>query len=57
MVKTLPFHCRGMGSIPGWGTEIPHTMWYDKKKKRKHKIQRVLVFFLYTQSGVGITTI
>ena len=21
------------GSIPGWGTKIPHTMWPKKKKK------------------------
>ena len=24
LVKTLHFHSGGMGSIPGWGTEILH---------------------------------
>ena len=24
MVRTPRFHCRGMGSIPGWGTKIPY---------------------------------
>ena len=28
-VKTLHFHCRGMGSIPGWGTKI----WTQREKK------------------------
>ena len=26
-----------MGSIPGWGTEIPRTMWCSQKKKKKKK--------------------
>lgn len=26
VVKTLCFHCRGTGSIPGQGTKIPHTV-------------------------------
>ena len=24
---------RGLGSIPSWGTKIPHAMWQKKKKK------------------------
>ena len=24
----------GMGSIPGWGTKIPHAMWCAKKKNK-----------------------
>ena len=27
----------GMGSIPGWGTKIPHAAWCGKKKKKKKK--------------------
>ena len=36
VVRTWRFHCRGQGSIPGWGTKIPpvHKAW-PKKKKRK----------------------
>ena len=36
MVKTLSFQCRSMGSIPGQGTKIPHTIWgVAKNKERK----------------------
>ena len=35
MVKDPHFQCRGVGSIPGWGTKIPHARWYSRKKKRK----------------------
>ena len=29
--KTLCFQRRDTGSIPGWGTKIPHAMWQKKK--------------------------
>ena len=32
MVKIQYSHCHGLGSIPGWGTEIPYAMGYGKKK-------------------------
>ena len=35
MVKTLSFHYRGMGVIPGWGTKIPHAVQCGREKKRK----------------------
>ena len=25
----------GTGSIPGWGTKIPHAAWRSQKKKKK----------------------
>ena len=31
VVKTLHFHERGWGSIPGWGTKIPHAVWCGQK--------------------------
>ena len=31
VVKTLCFHCRVAGSIPGWGTGIAHAMRHDQK--------------------------
>ena len=40
VVKTLGFHCRGAGSIPGQGTKIPHTI--DKKKKDLKKKKKGL---------------
>ena len=33
VVRILGFHCRSLGSIPGWGTEIPQASWWGKKKK------------------------
>ena len=33
--KTSPSNARGAGSIPGWGTKIPHAVWLWPKKKKK----------------------
>lgn len=33
VVKTLPFHCRGLGLDQG--TKILHVMWHKKRKKEK----------------------
>ena len=33
VVKTLCFQCRGLGSIPGRGTEDPHTVQHGGKKE------------------------
>ena len=35
VVRTWCFHCCGLGSILGWGTEIPPTAQFRKKKKKK----------------------
>ena len=38
-VQWLGLHAssvEGMGSIPGWGTKIPHTVWQKKKIEKKH---------------------
>ena len=41
MVKTVCFQCNG--SIPCWGTKIPHAIWHGKKKKNypnfKHSVK------------------
>ena len=34
VVKTPCFQCRGMGSILGWGTKIPHVTCPEKKEKK-----------------------
>ena len=51
VVKTLCFHCRGMGSIPAQGTKIPHAMWHSKRNKEKNfflnKISLALPFFFF----------
>ena len=33
VVKTLPFQCRGSGSIPGWRTKIPYATQCGQKEK------------------------
>ena len=37
VVRTPGFHCRGLGSIPGWGTEKTHKLHSAAKKKKKKK--------------------
>ena len=36
VVKTLNFHGRGRGSMPGWGIKIPCTSWCKERKKVGH---------------------
>ena len=31
LVETLPSNVGDMGSIPGWGTKIPHAVGYGEK--------------------------
>ena len=33
VVRIPGFHCRGLGSVPGQGTEILQVMWRGEKKK------------------------
>ena len=33
VVKILPFHCRGIGFISGWGTKILNATWNGQKIK------------------------
>ena len=35
VVRTLRFHCQGLGSMPSWGTKILYAMWYGQIKKNK----------------------
>ena len=35
VVMTPCFQCRGMSSIPGQGTKIPHYSWHGQKKKKE----------------------
>ena len=37
VVRTLPSNAGGVGSIPGWGANIPHVSWpknYNMKQKQ-----------------------
>ena len=40
VVKTPPSNAEDAGSIPGWGTKIPHAL--QPKKKTKHKTEAIL---------------
>ena len=35
MVRALSVHCKGTGSVPDQGTNIPQATWYGFKKKKK----------------------
>ena len=35
VVKTLPSGARGAGSIPAWGTKIPHGLWPKNQNKKQ----------------------
>ena len=44
----------GMGSIPGWGTKIPHAAWRgQKKRKEKKKKGRLMKPFPSSESFKG----
>ena len=49
VVRILGLHCRGLGSIPGQGTEIPQTTRCGQKKKEKKSSN--LSKFIYLVSG------
>ena len=49
LVRIWCFHCCGLGSIPGWGTEIPQAVWCapppkknqnQNQKKTEPKLER-----------------
>ena len=40
MVKTSPSNAGDGGSIPGWGSKIPHALWPKKKKKKTQNIKQ-----------------
>ena len=48
MVRIPDFHCvksenpGGLGSIPGWETEILQATWHGEKEKQKNKTTKEL---------------
>ena len=40
VVRITGFHCRGLGSVPGQGTEIPQAMQHCQKKQKTKKKKR-----------------
>ena len=37
VITTLCSHCRDLGSISGWGTNIPQALRLSKREKKKRK--------------------
>ena len=49
-VQWLRLHAsttEGMGSVPGWGTKIPHTAWHGQKKKVLISLSWPILYNLY----------
>ena len=44
-----PSNIKGMGSIPGWGTKIPHAEWCGKKKKKLLRMMPSIIVSLSRQ--------
>ena len=38
VVRIKHFHCCGLESIPGWGTEIMQATWCSQKKKKRERL-------------------
>ena len=37
VIRSPGFHRHGLGSVPGWGTDIPQATWHSQKKKFSKK--------------------
>ena len=61
VVKTPCFHCRGKGSIPGWGTKLLHAVVQPKEKKTPqvfrgkstHTVEPLGVFLYYDHKDLN----
>ena len=40
VVRIWCFYCRGLGSIPGWGTKILQAVWHSWRKERQYLQQQ-----------------
>ena len=38
-LKVCTSNARGEGSVPGWGTKIPHAVWHGNWKKKQTRKQ------------------
>ena len=47
------FTAEGPGSVPGWGTKIPHAVWPKAKTKSKSKIINMLLWHIWGQPALS----
>ena len=47
MIKTLLSNADGAGSIPGWGTKIPHATQHGKKKKKEREGEKMSFKYIW----------
>ena len=54
VVRTPSFHCRGLGSVPSWGTEIPQIMQCSQIKNKRGTSLVVQWLRLHASNAGGV---
>ena len=60
MVETFPSSVGTVGSIPGWGAKIPHTLWPKNqtvKQKQQAALPVVQWLILHASTAAGLGSI
>ena len=39
LLRLCPSNAGGVGSIPGWGTKVPHAAWHSQKERKKYTLK------------------
>ena len=52
LIRSLHFHCHGLGLIPGQGSKIPQPK--KKKKERKEFIKEVAPIYFFFNHGLAL---
>ena len=56
VVRTLGFHCQGLGSVPGWETSLV-TKKKKKRRKKERNIKQIEKYFFLFMITVRISYI
>ena len=54
VIRTLPFHYRSMGSIPGWGTKISQAKWHGQNQETT---MTSLLFYWWSRGQLPVSCI
>ena len=41
-LELCAFTAEGLGSVPGWGTEIPQAMWHGQRRNSRQKNTQII---------------